>query len=554
MSEVLETVNPSPAAIGSEAHHMKPCGRRLLVVDDEEIICQIVQGFLGVEGWEVDAVYNVDDAYRALEQRSYPVILCDVHLPGNSTHLLKHVKCQCLATQVIMFTGDPTVSTAREALQHGAYEYVPKPCRREELVHIVSRAYEKYLLLREQARLLEENEAYRRRLEELVEKRTEQLRQSELRYRAIFNRAVDAIFLVDTSTGTICDHNIAATRLLNVGSADLLDHSIRDFVGDQFSDALSPRDGSRLHEWRYEIVNFSTDGSSHRTTQVSIGGVVLEDHSYLQIVARDITDQIELRERAELMEMELLSEQRLAAIGLLASGIAHNINTPLMGIYGAAQLIKMKHPELEDLGDLDGVISQVERINSIVRNLMWKSRQEQDTSIQEINLNQLLQEELRFLDADLEFKHNVTKYFAFADEVPAIMGRYSDFSQSIMNIVRNALDSMHACERKQLFMSTEVCDGEIRIVVKDTGCGFRPENRDKIFLPFYTTKPIAGPTGGCEPTGTGLGLSTVQKLLTPYNVRFIVESEVNQGTTFTICVPIAANSPRGRSEFTAARN
>jgi PAS domain S-box-containing protein len=523
-------------------------------VDDEEIICQIVQGFMGVEGWEVDSVRDVAEAYRVLQEQSYAVILCDVHLPGNSTELLKHIKCQCGATQVIMFTGDPTISTAREALQHGAYEYVPKPCRREELVHIVARAYEKYSLLTEQTRLTAENEAYRRRLEELVEKRTEQLRQSELRYRAIFNRAVDAIFLVDAATGTICDHNIAATRLLSVRSSDLMDRPIRDFVDDQMADALGSGNGSKPREWRYEHIKFSVNGGTTKTAQVSIGCVALDDQSYLQIVARDLTDQIELRERTELMEMELLAEQRLAAIGLLASGIAHNINTPLMGIYGAAQLIKLKHPELKDLSDVDGVITQVERINGIVRNLMWKSRQEQDTSIQEINLNQLLQEELRFLEADMEFKHNVTKQFTFADEVPTIMGRYSDFSQSIMNIVRNALDAMHACEEKRLEVSTVVKDGDICVTVRDFGCGINPESREKIFLPFYTTKPIAGQNDGSEPTGTGLGLSTVQRLLTPYGVKFLIDSELGKGTTFTLNIPIAANSSHERSDFTTARN
>jgi two-component system, NtrC family, sensor kinase len=239
------------------------------------------------------------------------------------------------------------------------------------------------------------------------------------------------------------------------------------------------------------------------------------------------------------MEEELRNEQRLAAIGLLASGIAHNINTPLMGIYGAAQLVKMKHPEFDDL---DGIITQVERINAIIRNLMWKSRQEQETRLQEIDLNQLLQEELNFLEADLEFKHNVEKHFLFADNIPTILGRYSDFSQSLMNIVRNALDSMHELENKRLFITTAAWDGEIQISVRDTGCGIASENREKIFIPFYTTKPIVGHGIGEEPTGTGLGLSTVQKLLSPYGVRFEVTSEPQAGTTFTVHIPVAPNS------------
>jgi PAS domain S-box-containing protein len=539
------TVKPSPTASGPVTEAPPLCGRRLLVVDDEEVIRQIVQGFLGVEGWEVDSVSGTEDAFAHFADRRYPVVLCDVHLPGDSTDLLRRLKAHSPATQVIMFTGDPTVSTVREALQHGAYEYVPKPCRREELVHIVQRAYEKYTLLCEQTRLQAENELYRRHLEELVEKRSAQLRESELRYRAIFNRAVDAIFLVDLATGEICDHNIAATRLLDLRGVKLTDRPMSDFVGDQLVTVLREAAAEGHREWRFERVSFSAGQNSPRIAQVSVGKVEFDHQTCLQIVARDVTAQIELAERTEIMENELLSEQRLAAIGLLASGIAHNINTPLMGIYGSAQLIKMKHP---DFRDIDGVITQVERVNAIVRNLMWKSRQEQDTSYQEIDLNQLLQEELRFLEADMEFKHNVEKQFHFADNVPAIVGRYSDFSQSIMNVVRNALDSMHAVEHKVLRVTTEVHGDDLRLSVVDNGCGIATDNRDKLFVPFYTTKPLAGRDGG-QPSGTGLGLSTVQRLLTPYGVRFAIDSEPGHGTSFTFCIPIEANS-----DFTKCSN
>jgi PAS domain S-box-containing protein len=551
MNETVESRKLTGWAANVDIETTIPRALRLLVVDDEEVICQIVQGFLGVEGWEVDSVHTVEEALIAVNSRVYPVILCDVHLPGDSTTLLKLLQTRKCHTQAIMFTGDPTVNTVREALQYGAYDYLPKPCRRDELVHIVQRAHEKFILLCEQERLQAENQAYRRHLEDLVEKRTEQLRESELRYRAVFNRAVDAIFLVDTVTGKISEHNIAAARLLHVHSSELVDRPISDFVGDQISEVFREDGEAGHHEWRFDRIRIHPVSKDERIVQVSVGKVELERQIFLQIVARDVTDQVTLAQRTEFMENELLSEQRLATIGLLASGIAHNINTPLMGIYGTAQLIKMKHPTLNDI---DGVITQVERINGIIRNLMWKSRQEQETSYQEINLNQLLQEELKFLEADLQFKHNVEKHFAFDDKVPTIMGRYSDFSQSIMNLVRNALDAMHDQEDAKLFLYTQVHEDEIRIVIRDTGCGIDPENRDKIFVPFYTTKPLAGHGDGHEPTGTGLGLSTVQRLLTPYEARFVVDSAPQQGTTFTISLPINVNLPTSSNQVeTCAR-
>jgi PAS domain S-box-containing protein len=538
MNETIKNViNPAAAKENNRSSR----GRRLLVIDDEEVVRQLVSGFLSIDDWEVDAASTLEQAETILRDRSYPVVLCDVHLPGSSTDFLRQFKERFPLSQVIMFTGDPTIATVREALQHDAYDYVPKPCRREELSRIVQRAFEKHSLLCEQQRLEEENENYRRHLEELVEKRTAQLRESELRYRALFHRAVDAIFLLDIPSGKICDLNIAATRMAGAQTADLVGKTIHDLVGEQLNAALHGAAGEPYGEWRFERVVFKGGGAEPRLAQVAAGKVELEDQTCLLIVARDVTEQVHLAEQNRRMEQELQNEQRLAAIGLLASGIAHNINSPLMGIYGAAQLIKMKYP---DLTDIDGVITQVERINGIVRNLMWKSRQEQETQPQEINLNQLLQEELRFLEADLDFKHNVAKHYSFADNVPTILGRYSDFSQAIMNVVRNALDAMHECETSVLSVQTEVHGDEIRIVVRDTGCGIPAGDQEKIFLPFYTTKPVVGRGREHEPTGTGLGLTTVQKLLAPYGVRFEIDSTVGSGTSFVVCVPISANSPQ----------
>lgn len=540
MNELVSTTQISPTAAAEKTRSAR--GRRLLVVDDEEVVCQLVCGFLSIEGWDVDTASTIDRAEKLLQDnRVYPVVLCDVHLPGSSTDFLRQFKDRFPASQVIMFTGDPTITTVREALQHGAYDYVPKPCRRDELVRIVQRAFDKYSLLCEQDRLREENENYRRHLEELVEKRTAQLRESELRYRALFHRAVDAIFLVEIPSGRICDLNMAAARLSGEAGAELIGKPISQVMGNQLDQALKEAENSAHGEWRLERVTFQAGSTSQRTANIAVGKVEFDSQTCLQLIARDITEQILLSEHNRRMEQELQNEQRLAAIGLLASGIAHNINSPLMGIYGAAQLIKMKYP---DLTDIDGVIAQVERINGIIRNLMWKSRQEQETRPQEINLNQLLQEELRFLEADLDFKHNVTKRYAFADHIPAIMGRYSDFSQAMMNVVRNALDAMHESERRELSVTTDVRGDEIRVTIRDTGCGIPKEHYEKIFLPFYTTKPVVGSGNGHEPTGTGLGLCTVQRLLTPYGTHFEIDSALGKGTAFTFCIPISPNDPQ----------
>jgi len=509
------------------------------VVDDDPIICEIAESILAEAGWDVARALSPAEALNSMASQSWPVVLCDVHLPGDSGQLLKSLRSDFPLTQVIMITGDPSLLSMRQAMQAGAYDYLLKPMRRDDILRVAEMALDRFALLWQKFRLEEQNNRYREQLEALVGLKTDQLRDSELRYRTLFDNAVDAIFLVNPSDGTIEELNGAASRLIGRKSIDIQNTSVHDYVGSQLDECISTNDSS-FKIWRLSELLLRDAENNEHVTNATISRIRLDTEVVLQIVLRDRGDYLELDQRTGLMELELMSEQRLANIGLLASGVAHNINTPLMGIYGLAQVIKMKHPDIEDV---DGVLAQVERINGIIRNLMWKSRQEQELAKQDIDLNVLLQEELRFLEADMEFKHNVDKTFLFAPDIPPIYGRYSDFSQSLLNIIRNALDAMHKKDTKSLEVQTSRLEDEIVITIKDTGKGLSLDLVPRIFEPFFTTKPAVGKANEGEPTGTGLGLSTVKKLLSPYGCRFDVQSEIGRGTAFHVYVPIARNQP-----------
>lgn len=235
------------------------------------------------------------------------------------------------------------------------------------------------------------------------------------------------------------------------------------------------------------------------------------------------------------MQLELMQHARLASIGMLATGIAHNLNVPLQGIINHIELLKLTHP---DIPYLEEILNQAQRISAIINNMLFKSRQEQDQGVREINLNQLLVEELNFLNADLVFKHRIKKEYQFDPDLPAVRGVYSDFSQAFLNVIKNALDAMHEATEKCLSVKTaSTRDGDILIEVKDTGCGVSPENLSRIFDPFFTTKPSEGRDHSGRPNGTGLGLSTTYQLLKKYSARFNVESEVGKGTTMRVYIP-----------------
>ncbi len=254
-------------------------------------------------------------------------------------------------------------------------------------------------------------------------------------------------------------------------------------------------------------------------------------------VARDVTERFRMDKKQREMELDLLNLSKLSSIGMLTSGLAHNLNSPLQAIQGYAEILKKKHPEM---GELTLILKGVEKMSDIITNLMSKSRMDQDRRSKPLDLNKLLEQELKFLEADLEYKRNVKKTFKFAPESLMVTGVYSDFSQSFSAIFRNALDAMWDSKIKQLEVTTRLESDWIHIDVTDTGCGIAPEDTVRIFQPFFTTKPMLTDRHGSEPVGTGIGLASAQQLLSKYGGEISVDSGPNQGTTFSVRVPLNA--------------
>jgi len=261
---------------------------------------------------------------------------------------------------------------------------------------------------------------------------------------------------------------------------------------------------------------------------------------------REQTESKRLEEQWRSLEHKLQQEHRLSEIGVLASGIAHNLNGPLSVIVGYLDLLYCRYPELEDI---PMILSQAERMKEIISNMMIKSRHEQDSRRRPINLNSLLQNELKFLEANLEFKHRINKLYDFAQGLPDIYGVYSDFSQCFLNIVNNAIDAMVDSPVKELSVRTRYDRENISIEFQDTGCGLDPKEADKIFNPFYTTKPPVGEGEPGRPTGTGLGLSSVYQLIKKYRGSILVDGAPGKGAKFTVVIPIEVNlPPRDKSD------
>lgn len=358
--------------------------------------------------------------------------------------------------------------------------------------------------------------------------------------------------------GVVCADQDGTIREVNTAAEDFLSHkrdemagkplfnflpaSLSEHIRDYLSNLQINREQERpvLHEELYGRkleLRLSTlpDGDG------ATNGII--------ITLTDETEKRQLENLHRSLEDKLLREQKLSEIGILASGIAHNLNGPLSIIVGYLDLLYSRAGDLEEIPI---ILAQTERMRDIISNMMIKSRQEQDGRSRTLSLNTLLKNELKFLDANLNFKHNIEKQFEFAVGLPEIYGVYSDFSQSFLNIINNALDAMVDSPVKKLSVKTSFDRENITVEFKDTGCGLDPSDADKLFTPFYTTKPPVGEAEPGHPTGTGLGLSSTYQLIKKYHGTLLVDGSPGNGAHFTVLIPIKENQQPREAKETAS--
>jgi signal transduction histidine kinase len=265
--------------------------------------------------------------------------------------------------------------------------------------------------------------------------------------------------------------------------------------------------------------------------QMDEGPFLIEERRLIDTIARELAAIIE-RKRAEedrnKLQEQLLHADRLATIGQLAAGVAHELNEPLGGILGFAQLAS-KNPELPEqvLNDLSKIEAASLHAREVVRKLMLFARQTLPTRKQ-VNLNELVEEGLYFLDSRCA-KAGIELERDLSEDLPEINVDPAQIHQVLVNLVVNAIQAMET--GGTLGVETFSRDGFVCLSVVDSGCGMTKEVLKKIFIPFFTTKDVG--------EGTGLGLPVVHGIVTSHGGLIEVDSRPGKGTRFTIRLPLA---------------
>ena len=249
------------------------------------------------------------------------------------------------------------------------------------------------------------------------------------------------------------------------------------------------------------------------------------------IVLENVTSRVKLEETVQ-------QSEKLSSIGLLAAGVAHEVNTPLTGVSSYTQMLLGMIPETDPKHALlQKMQRQTDRASNIVGNLLNFSRTGNSEEFVEIDINKLLNDTLQLLEPQLR-KSNIEVIKDYAKTPPTISGSSGKLQQVFTNLILNARDAMFSGGTITLKTSVDAA-GDVVVEVADTGEGISGENLKKVFDPFFTTKEVGN--------GTGLGLAVSYGIIQEHAGTIEVQSQEGDGTTFTLVFPTAQKAGRKRA-------
>jgi two-component system, NtrC family, sensor kinase len=227
--------------------------------------------------------------------------------------------------------------------------------------------------------------------------------------------------------------------------------------------------------------------------------------------------------------MQIMQSEKLASVGRLAAGVAHEINNPLTGVLTFAHFLKEKKNNESDQHDIDVIIQETTRVSDIIRGLLDFARQSPPVKAM-INVNDTIQQLLMLIKGQKEFR-NITITEEYDIKLPQILADKNQLQQVFLNLVLNAGEAITG--PGTITIRTSVDGKYILVKISDSGCGISEEDMYKIFDPFFTTKPVG--------KGTGLGLSVSYGIIQQHGGEIKCESKQNEGTTFRILLPWNTN-------------
>jgi len=516
--------------------------KRLLVVDDSRTAANVLANMLEDLGYETRSYHNAEDALEAYRSAHYDALLTDLCLPGMSgLELLDAVKDLDGDAIVVLVTEHAEIDVKQACDRYELVYYMRKPANVHELGTILKNAFE-YRVLRRDISALQSLA--------VGLKSVGNIRDRDAEYRVVLNLAIDSL---DADMGTLfltgADGRLAvraafdrsggvckdgADALLPAANHVLATQDAVISTGDGMTPTVRAGFGSLLAAPM--IIQRKLDGVLLFERTPALAPFTEKDMVIAKIFATTIAlaeENLKLftdsqRTYGELLEAQkqLIRLEKLASLGHLTAGIAHEIKNPLTVVMGLIGLIKRK-PSDEGMGrDLDMCLRNCDRINQIIKNLRNLYTPSQ-AAYRPVSLRTVIDEALSLTQLRSDFR-GITLQTDLLAEGPQVSGDDSQILQVFINLLNNAVQAMPT--GGTLTVQSTVEDGEALVFVRDTGVGIPRDDLPRLFDAFFTTRPSG--------EGTGLGLTISSTIVANHGGVIEVASELGSGTIFTVRMPL----------------
>ena len=488
----------------------------ILLIDDEVEFLDMIKLLFEQEDYNIYLSTNAKDAFNIMDKIRIDLIISDNKMPDVlGIDLLKMVKSKYPDTMRILMTGFPETKIFKDAINEGeVYKIITKPVDIDDMKVVVKRALEHYESIQENKRLMKE-------LENMVIIRTKELKQSEEKYRVLVENAKDCIYLLDlegrfihiNKGGVELNEFSNAQKFIGKHYGEILDKEYREGICDCIAKC---KKGESILNYEYSSI---TEKGNIKLWELNLVPIKNEEGEIINLLAvsRDITER-------KKYEQQVARLDRLASLGTLSAGIAHEIRNPLSFVKINLQNMKREYEDKFMQKSIDESLEGVANIEGIIESTLQFAKPAKPNFIKE-NVNSIINSVLLLIKP--EFEKKKIKVELFLDEnLPKFLIDPKQITQVFINLLKNAIDAVNLKGKITIMSYVKEYRGENFVVIDiiDKGVGIPRDELKYIFDPFFTTKP----------KGTGLGLSIVQNILKMHNADIFIESEIDKGTKVSI--------------------
>jgi len=508
-------------------------GIRVLAVDDDRAMLDFISGQLGARGFLVETALSGGEAIELAGRRSFDLVICDLKMP-----LMDGIACmealtrQDPALQVIIVSGEATVDKAVTAMKKGAYDFLQKPLRMEDLFCLI----EKLILKRQLDSVIG---VYEKSCGILSHFDAKELLGPALRNALAFFGAERACWITAESPGLQISYRCGPPE-------DGPYEDMVELARAAVRDSAHPSGISETALW----VTLMDEGrviavfvlKRPATSPAFLTSELREASNFakrlLEIVGasrlrRSLDNNLEALRKAhgELEKTKglLAHKEKLAELGGLVACMAHEINNPLTCVLGYASMLRDKEKNVSSKERLSLIVSEAERCQRMTRDILSYARVAKPC-FRWLQIQTLVSETLQILAPELKKEGVRIQVDSPPSKTVGFSGDPDQLKQVLINLLKNALHATRGRSDRRIIVGIGGNSESVRLTVKDNGHGISPENLKKIFEPYFSTKSNG--------EGTGLGLSLTNDIIRTHHGRLSVHSIYGEGATFVVELPV----------------